>query len=107
MTDVVHVHEVRVVGDADWVAAAEICRLCRLDLTAVIELADLGLVSLRGSAAQGWQLPVAALPRLTLAGRLIRDLGVNVSGAVLAVELLEARRALESRIRRLERLAEQ
>ena len=45
-----------------------------------------------------------ALPRLALVGRLMRDLGVNVSGAALAVELLEAQRDLERRIRRLERL---
>ena len=107
MIDVVHVHEVRLVGEADWVTVAEICRLCRLELTAVIELADLGLVSLRGGSPEEWQLPAAALPRLTLAGRLIRDLGVNVSGAVLAVELLEAQRELESRVRRLERLTGQ
>ncbi len=107
MTEIVHVHEVRLVGDADWIAVAEICRLCRLDLTAVIELADLGLVSLRGGSSEEWQLPAAALPRLALAGRLIRDLGVNVSGAVLAVELLEAQRELESLVRRLERLTGQ
>ncbi len=105
MTDIVHVHEVLLVGDADWIAVGEICRLCRLDLTAVIEFADLGLVSLRGRSPEEWQLPATALPRLTLAGRLIRDLGVNASGAVLAVELLEAQRELESRVRRLERLA--
>ena len=33
------------------------------------------------------------------------DLGLNASGAVLAVELLEAQRALERRIRDLEALA--
>jgi hypothetical protein len=32
----------------------------------------------------------------------MRDLGVNVSGAALAVELIEAQRALERRIRQLE-----
>ena len=100
------IREVHVVGGADWVDAAEICRLCRLDLDAVIEFAELGLVSLRGDAPGPWQLPVAALPRLALAGRLMRDLGVNVSCAALALELLDARRELERQIRRLQALAQ-
>ena len=105
MTDMVEMREVRVLGDAEWIAAGDFCRLCRLDLQAVIELADLGLVSPRGYSPPQWQLPAAAVPRLALAGRLMRDLGVNLSGAVLAVELLEIQRDLERQIRRLERLA--
>jgi hypothetical protein len=34
----------------------------------------------------------------------MQDLGVNVSGAALALELLESQRELEKRLRRLERL---
>lgn len=98
------VREVRLLGEADWIGASEFCRLCRLDLEVVIELADLGLVSPRGYSPPEWQLPAAALPRLAMAGRLMRDLGVNVSGAALAVELLEAQRDLERQVRRLERL---
>jgi chaperone modulatory protein CbpM len=98
-------HETQLLGEADWIAAAEICRLCRLDLAAVVELAELGLICPRGSAPQEWLLPAAALPRLAVAARLMRDLGINVTGAALAVELLEAQRDLERRIRHLERLA--
>ena len=105
MSNLPEVREVRLVGEADWIAAAEFCRLCRLDLDAVVELADLGLVVPRGYSPQEWQLPAAALPRLAMVGRLMRDLGVNVSGAALAVELLEAQRHLERQIRHLERLA--
>jgi chaperone modulatory protein CbpM len=104
MTDMVEMREVCIVGEAEWIAAGEFCRLCRLDLEAIIEFAELGLVSPRGYSPQEWQLPAAAVPRLALAGRLMRDLGVNLSGAVLAVELLENQRDLERRIRRLERL---
>jgi chaperone modulatory protein CbpM len=96
--------EVCVVGEADWIAAGELCRLCRLEPDAIIELAALGLVRPRGHAPQEWQIPAAAVPRLAMAGRLMRDLGINVSGAVLAVELLETQRELERQIRRLERL---
>jgi chaperone modulatory protein CbpM len=100
----VEMREVRVVGEAEWIAAADFCRLSRLDLEAVVELVDLGLVAPRGQFPQEWQLPAAAVPRLAMVGRLMRDLGVNLSGAALAVELLEIQRDLERRIRRLERL---
>jgi chaperone modulatory protein CbpM len=95
----------QVLGEGDWIAVTEICRVCRIDAGAVHELAELGLVSPRGSAPGEWQFPATALPRLRVVGRLMRDLGVNASGAALAVELLEVQHALERQIRRLERLA--
>jgi len=76
-----------------------------LPYIAVYELSELGALAPRGRAPEEWQLPASALPRLRVMGRLMRDLGVNASGAALAVELLEAQHELERRIRRLERLA--
>jgi|ERR1700722_8476497 chaperone modulatory protein CbpM len=93
--------QAQVLTESDWIAATEICRLCRIDLAAVLELAELGLIAPR-RAADDWQVPATQLPRLRIVGRLMHDLGVNVSGAALAVELLEARRALERRVRDLE-----
>jgi len=104
MVRVTQVFEARVLSEADWIAASEICQLCRLDLDAVLELAALGVMSSRERAPGEWQVPATALPRLRVVGRLMRDLGVNVSGAALAVQLLEARRELEVRLRHLERL---
>ena len=90
--------EAHVLGEGDWIAAAEVCELCRIDLAAVHELAALGLTPARQEVPDKLQVPATALPRLRIASRLMRDLGVNASGAVLALELLE-------RIRHLERLA--
>jgi chaperone modulatory protein CbpM len=91
----------QVLTEGDWIAAAEICQLCRIDLEAVLELAELGVIAPR-RADGDWQVPATQLPRLRIVGRLMQDLGVNVSGAALAVELIETRRALERRIRDLE-----
>jgi chaperone modulatory protein CbpM len=104
MVRVIQVLEAHVLGEGDWIAAGEICRLCRIDAEAVRELAALGLVDSRESVHGQWELAATALPRLRVVGRLMRDLGVNVSGAALVVELLEAQRALERRLRDLERL---
>jgi chaperone modulatory protein CbpM len=70
----------------------------------VVELADLGVVSPRGYVPEEWQFPATAVPRLRTVSRLMRDLGVNASGAALAVELLDEQHDLERRLRRLERL---
>jgi chaperone modulatory protein CbpM len=105
MVHVTQVIEAHVLGEGDWIAATEICALCRLDLEVVFELAAHGLISPREAAGQ-WQVPATALPRLQVAGRLMRDLGLNAPGAALALELLEAQRELERRVRHLERLGD-
>jgi chaperone modulatory protein CbpM len=104
MTDATDLLQAHVLDERDWIGAYEICRICRIELTAVVELADLGMVSPRGYEPEQWQIPATALPRLRTVGRLMRDLGVNVSGAALAVELLEEQHHLEQRLRKLERL---
>jgi chaperone modulatory protein CbpM len=91
--------EAHVLGDGDWIAAAEVCELCRIDLEAVRELAELGLLTPRGTLPGEWQVPATALPRLRIVSRLMRDLGVNASGAVLAIELIERIHHLERRAR--------
>jgi chaperone modulatory protein CbpM len=104
MPDPTTVLDARLLGEGDWIAVTEVCQLCLIDMSAVVELVELGVVVSRGASPDEWLVPAASLPRLRVAGRLMRDLGVNVTGAALAVELLEARGELERRIRRLERL---
>ncbi|HTX24812.1 MAG TPA: chaperone modulator CbpM [Steroidobacteraceae bacterium] len=96
-------YEARLLGESDWIEVQALCRLCDLTLEAMTELADLGVVAPRGYSPREWQLPATALPRLRTMGRLMRDLGVNASGAALAIELLETQRRLEHRLRELER----
>jgi chaperone modulatory protein CbpM len=95
--------EVHLLSDSDWLPADTLCRLTGLELSALVELAELGVVAPRGYAPEQWQLAATALPRLRTVGRLIRDLGLNVSGAALAAELLEREHRLERRLRELER----
>ena len=105
MTEVTHLTHVELLGERDWLAVTEICRLCRMDAGVLQELAELGVIAPRGRRLEDWELPAAVLPRLRVAGRLMRDLGVNASGAALAVELLEMQHALERQIHALKRLA--
>jgi chaperone modulatory protein CbpM len=104
MPDPTTVLDARLLGEGDWIAVTEVCRMYLIDMPTVVELVELGVVVSRGASPDEWLVPAASLPRLRVAGRLIRDLGVNVTGAALAVELLEARGELERQVRRLQRL---
>src|SRR5256886_6544574 len=68
MAGVTHRLEAHVLGEGDWIGATEICRLCWLDLGAVMELAELGVVAPRGTPPGEWQIPATALPRLRVIG---------------------------------------
>src|SRR6201986_2120337 len=102
-----NVLDVRLLREADWIAVTDVCRLCLINMTEGVELVELGVVVSRGPTPTEWLVPAASLPRLRIAGRLIRDLGVNATGAALAVELIEARGDLERQLRSLERLIHQ
>jgi chaperone modulatory protein CbpM len=103
MTDAIDLLEAHLLGEGDWISIDTLCRVCDLSLDAMTELADLGVVSPRGYSPREWQLPATALPRLRTLARLMHDLDLNVSGAALAVELIETQRRLEHRLRELER----
>lgn len=103
MTDAIELLEAHLLSEGDWIGVDTLCRVCDLSLEAMTELADLGVLAPRGYSPREWQLPATALPRLRMLARLMRDLGLNVSGAALAVELIERQRRLEHRLRELER----
>jgi chaperone modulatory protein CbpM len=99
--------QAQVLTDAVWISAEEICRITSLSVTTLAELVDLGVVHPRGERPAAWELPVSVLPALQTAARLMADLELNVSGAAVAMELLERRRELERRVAQLERLLDE
>ncbi len=106
MNPVSNTGDVRLLQEGEWLDVGDVCRLCAVDLDLVIEFVELGVIRSRGTQPLQWCVPADAISRLRVASRLMRDLGVNVSGAALAIELLESRRELERRIEQLERLAQ-
>jgi chaperone modulatory protein CbpM len=76
----------------------EVCRACGERRTVVIEMIEHGIIEpkhpLAGSLAAAIEDEAAlefhgeALVRAQVAARLMRDLGVNLAGAALAVDLL-------------------
>lgn len=76
----------------------ELSGVCQVERTRIVELIDHGLIEARDEAAA--RLGGDSLRRARMALRLQNDLGLNVAGAALVIELLERIEALEARLRR-------
>ncbi len=66
----------------------EFCRACGADRSLIIEMVAEGVIEPEGSARE-WHFHGDALVRARRAVRLLKDLGVNMPGAALALDLLD------------------
>ncbi|MGD8689460.1 MAG: chaperone modulator CbpM [Gammaproteobacteria bacterium] len=87
-----------VLGEADVLTLAQVCRLCSVSADRVLELVAEGVIEPRGENAGQWRFQVASVRRVRRMLRLQRDLGLNIAGAALAVELLEELEVLRARV---------
>ena len=79
----------------------ELCERCVLGHDQVREMVQEGVLD-PGTGSHGhWQFTFSSVRRVRTAQRLQRDLGVNLAGAALALELLDRLEQLEQRLRRL------
>jgi chaperone modulatory protein CbpM len=83
-------------------SVAELSRIMSVDERHIVELVEEGVISVLQIDASNWRFSGAALRRARIALRLERDLGVNLPGVALALELLEELEQLR-RERRTER----
>lgn len=81
---------------------AELCRACDLTSEKIIELVEHGIVEPRGSQPSHWRFRGVSLRRVRRVQRLERDLGVNLEGAALVLDLLEELEQLRQKLRRFE-----
>ena len=77
---------------------ADVCRACAVQTEFIVELVDEGVLSPVGREPQRWRFTYTHLRRARVASRLQRDLGLNLAGTALALELLEEIEALRARL---------
>ena len=80
---------------------AEVCRACSVHVDCIVELVAEGIIAPVGREPHRWRFSGAHMRRATVALRLQRDLGVNLAGAALALQLLDEVDALRARLRLL------
>jgi len=77
---------------------AEVCRSCDISVELITEMVDYGIVEPLGEQPEHWQFTGIGLRRVTTVLRLQRDLGVNLPGAALALDLMDELRELRRRV---------
>jgi len=82
---------------------ADLSGACRVHAETVIALVEEGVLEPQGEDTQHWRFTGANLRRAQAALRLQRDLGVNLAGAALALDLLDEIQILRARVATLER----
>lgn len=80
----------------------DICRACAAQAELIVELVNEGVLSPRGNQPDEWHFTGVHLQRARIAVRLQNDLGVNLAGAALALELLDEMEALRTRLQLIE-----
>jgi chaperone modulatory protein CbpM len=90
-----------VLDDSTLVTFAEVCRSCGVADEVVVEMVELGILDPAGGGRGDWRFAAPSLRRAAAAVRLQRDLGVNLAGAALALELLDRIERLEARLKAL------
>jgi chaperone modulatory protein CbpM len=79
---------------------AEVSRSCAVHAQYIIEMVDEGVLAPIGREPRAWRFTGAEVRRATIAVRLQRDLGVNLAGVALALDLLDELNGLRARITR-------
>ena len=85
----------QVLEDYELVTIDDLCRSCTVEVETITLLVAEGILDPVGGDVQHWQFTVGSLRRVKTAIHLQRDLGVNLAGAALALELLDRIAELE------------
>lgn len=88
-----------VLDDDDWLRLDEICVRLSVEQQWIIDMVELGALEPRGGLdPAAWLFPRRELPRVLAMTRLVTDLGVNITGAAIIVELVQERRRLLAQV---------
>ena len=85
----------QVLEESDLVTLADLCRSCTVETQTVTTLVAEGILDPMGGDVEHWRFTVGSLRRVKTVIHLQRDLGINLAGAALALDLLDRIAELE------------
>jgi chaperone modulatory protein CbpM len=91
----------QLIEEETLITVDELCRHCRVEVEQVVTLVQEGILdpadgAPRPERARAWQFHISSVRRVRTVVHLQRDLGVNLAGAALALELLDRIAELEN-----------
>ena len=96
--------QVGVIIDVDsGLSLSQLCRVCAVPADYVIELVEEGVIQPTGEEMTQWNFPGLSIQRTRKARRLQADLGINLAGVAVILQLLDEVDYLRLRIKDLER----
>lgn len=94
----------QIIDEHSTLTLGELCRSCGVPAEWVTRLVDEGVLEpTSGSLSTRWEFSIQYLSRVHRAARLERDLGLNMSGIALTLELMDEIRSLRQRLDALDR----
>ena len=91
-----------VLGDEGVLTLAEVTRACAVHADYVVELVEEGVVEPAGHSPIHWRFSATCLVKIRKALRLQNDLGVNMAGIALTLQLMDELDRLNTRLRQLQ-----
>lgn len=76
----------------------DLCRTCGVHAEWIAALVEEGVLEPRGRGMNRWRFAGGSVRRVQVVMRLQRDLDINLSGAALALDLMDEIRALRVRL---------
>lgn len=101
MTEITTILSGVLLDDETYFNLRETCQICGTPAEVIIEMVDEGIVLPHGTDPREWRFSGTMIKRLQTTLRLQQDLGVNLPGAALVLELLEELEELRRLRRRI------
>jgi chaperone modulatory protein CbpM len=89
----------QVLDEETEVTLIQLCRSCNVRGELIEAMVEQGILEPSGRRGPHWCFPLSSLKRTRIALHLQRDLGVNLEGAALALDLLDRIDELNARLR--------
>ena len=90
---------VELIDEQTTFTLADLCRSCAVEAELIEALVAQGILEPTGRRGRHWCFPSSSLRRTRVTLHLQQDLGVNLAGAALALDLLEHIEELNARVR--------